>query len=287
MNIPADSQLSGLGSKDTSTSGDSSFESDKRTFFTNLATREFGALHAHQTEGLWTRDSTGKREWGNVSEHCLVEAARVQIFAELLGLDESLSSDLRTAAVLHDFHKKSEIELVNSDISVLEQSYLKAQKLGHDKLVSAGYKLRIVYLAGAVGHETVPVTEAILDKEIIDEEDIAWLIMHYVDDYTINAEWVSDSEFIDGANVNDLDRRLDKAEANSRYQQYSPSPNGEPALSAQRRVGHLVEQKLAKLIEERSGPRVDGPDLPAYVDRMLRQKIQNSRHHIDQAAPLY
>ena len=83
----------------------------KREYFVRLGLQMREALKLHKKAGLWERKE-GKRDWGNVSEHCLVETARVNVFADKLGLSEDVKKDLATAAALHDSFKKGEKEIV-------------------------------------------------------------------------------------------------------------------------------------------------------------------------------
>jgi hypothetical protein len=103
--------------------------------------------------------------------------------------------------------------------------------------------------------------------------------MHYVDDYTINDRWVVPAEEGSHGLVNDLDRRVDKNEANPRYQKLNEEGRmvfrGETAYQAQRRVGHLVEQRLASLVKEKSGNDIRPERLPEMIDQMIRREIEN------------
>ena len=252
------------------------FQNLKTKYFFNLALHERGALDFHKTEGLWQRDETGEREWGNVSEHCLVEVARVQVIAQALGLDENLSGDLMTAAALHDYFKKAEKAILERK-GLTWEAYEEAQQIVAKNLTEAGFGKRIVKLVGSVGHSTVFDAEALLLKPELTEDDIAWLIMHYVDDYTIGSEWVRETEDVGNLKVNDLDRRMDKNEADPRYKILNEAGReyygGETAYQAQRRVGHLIENRLAELINVRQGLSIQPVDLPVFIDNLLQQKI--------------
>jgi hypothetical protein len=50
---------------------------------------------------------------------------------------------------------------------------------------------------------------------------------------------------------------------------------GETAYQAQRRVGHLVEQRLASLVKEKSGNDIRPERLPEMIDQMIRREIEN------------
>jgi hypothetical protein len=74
-----------------------------------------------------------------------------------------------------------------------------------------------------------------------------------------------------------LDRRIDKNESNPRYRQINEDGklffNGETAYQAQRRIGHMVEKRIAKLIELKSGEKIDPLKLPEIIDMEIKNKI--------------
>lgn len=256
-----------------------SFEYKKRAFFSNLAVQEIDALRMHKKRGLWERTPEGSRDWGNVAEHCLVEVARAQIFAELLGLSSEITADMMQAAAVHDYFKRVEKEIMTAG-GFSYDSYAAAQKIVAVDLPTNGYSERVTRLAGAVGHETSLEAQRILGLADPNEDDIAYLVMHYIDDYTINSDWAGEAEDTDGNKINDLDRRLDSVEANPRYQTLNQEGtihfNGETPYTVQRRVGHAVEQILAELIGEQTGKAIDPVDLPVYIDGLIKEKIETN-----------
>src|SRR5437588_8011011 len=91
------------------------FESQKRDYFFSLGLKVRRALSLHKDVGLWNRVYTdgklvNKRDWGNVSEHCLVEVARIATLAEMLDFSEQTTRELEISATLHDFNKRYEKE---------------------------------------------------------------------------------------------------------------------------------------------------------------------------------
>ncbi len=258
-------------------SGLQDFESQKQDYFSQIALEERSALRLHKEFGLLRRGASGEREWGNVAEHCLVETARARVFAELLGLNEELSRDVSTGAALHDFFKKQEVAVMGES-GPSWYAYDFAQQLGTDELRKADISPRATKLAGAAGHSAVPKTEAILAKPDLEDEDIAHLVIHFIDDYTVGSEWVQPAEINDGKKINDLDRRMDRNEANPRYRSLNQEGkqhfDGATTFEAMRRAGHAAGVKLAELIAERNGLEpLDSLDLPVYIDDILRQKI--------------
>jgi len=143
----------------------------------------------------------------------------------------------------------------------------------------AGFDNRVIRLAGSVGTNSLKETEEILKKEFLSQDDIAFLILHYVDDYTINSDWVKQSELSsDNTLINDLDRRMYKNEVNQRYIKLNEEGrehfNGETSFEAQRRIGHLVEERLASLINKNSNQSINSKDLPQFIDTEIKNKIE-------------
>jgi len=251
-------------------------EQQKRVYFGNLSRQTFNELKLHSQVGLWERVD-GKRDWGNVSEHCLVEVARINVLGRALGLPEDVQKDLTKAAALHDFFKKGEKEIVVArglSWEAMEEAEAESEK----RLQEAGFSERVVRLAGAVGHNSLQETQRILAQDTFSADDTAFLVMHYVDDYTVNSDWVQPTEVQpDGRGINNLDRRMDKNEANSRYAILNEAGrqhfNGETSFQAQRRIGHMVEGRLADLLTQQTGQSVEPLRLPEFVDDGIKAAI--------------
>ena len=252
-----------------------SFEKQKTKYFSQLAIKVKEMLKFHKVAGLWERKGE-KRDWGNVSEHCLVEVARADVFAEKLKLTDAVERDLVLAAALHDFFKKAEKEMAVAG-KLNWELYERSGQAQTQSLVDAGVKPEIIKLVNSVAHSALADMEKLLRKDQLNDEEIAALIMHYIDDYTVNAEW---AELADQTGKNDLDRRLDKAESNPRYEQINKDGIGrfrenETAYQAQRRIGHDVEARLAELIIEKSGEIINPRDLPTVIDQEIKNKIES------------
>ncbi|MBI2045828.1 MAG: HD domain-containing protein [Parcubacteria group bacterium] len=257
------------------------FDNQKKRYFTNLSIQMRDAFKLHRNAGLWERVN-GKRDWGNVSEHCLVETARVEILAAWLRLDEQMKSHLKTAAALHDFFKKREKEIAASE-EYSWHGFEKAEAESERLLKEAGFDKSIVRIAGSVGHSSLLDMQKIMAQARPSGEDIACMIMHYVDDYTSGSVWVKPAEMSNGENINDLDKRIASAEQNQRYTKinlYGKENNlfekGETTYQAQRRIGHLVESKLAKLMSATTGKTIAPLDLPELIDNAIREKITSN-----------
>lgn len=253
------------------------FELKKTKYFASLGIRVREALKLHQSQGLLEK-SEGTREWGNVSEHCLVEVARVEVLADALNLSPELKHDLMVSAAIHDALKRKELELIASRPSPWQGS-VEASKLSSDTIRQAGFSERVVRLEGAVALEPIPEVELMLRQSKLSDEDVAFLIQHYVDAYTVNAEWVQPKTTKDGATViNELDRRIDKNESNPKYKILNEEGrkyfSGATAYETQRRIGHDVENALTNLIRQHQGIDLEPLDLPEYIDQKIRENIE-------------
>ena len=254
---------------------------EKTKYFSRLAVEMREALKLHKRAGLLERNKDGKRDWGNVSEHCLVEVARVDVFGNMLNLPDDLKKDLRTAAALHDFFKKGEKEIVTAN-GFSWNAFEAASAESMRQMREAGFSERVVRLAHSMGHDSLTETEHILKNESLSQDDIAYLVQHYVDDYTLGSEWATQAEITaDKKHVNAFDRRIDSTEPNPRYARLNEEGKarfgGETTFDAQRRIGHAVEERLARLINESGGQSIHPKDLPQFVDEEVRKRIQGRR----------
>ncbi len=254
------------------------FNNKKRRYFIRLGLSVREALKLHKKVGLWERKDS-KRDWGNVSEHCLAEAARVDVLADKLGLSDEIKRDLVVAAAVHDFFKKGEKEIVSTE-GLTWDSFEKATEESTRQMREAGFSERIVRLANAVGHDSLKETETILKEEQLTQENTAYLVLHYVDDYAIGSDWADPAEMSSDCNkINSFDKRIDSNEANPRYARLNEGGreyfNGETTFEAQRRIGHLVEEKLTTLLSEKTGQIIDPKELPQLIDAEIKKEIEN------------
>lgn len=252
------------------------FERKKQEYFTKLGLQVRSALALHKAAGLWQKDNEGEKGWRNVTEHCLVEAARTRTLATMLGLKEGVSKNLMSAAALHDFFKKGQKEITITG-GLNRAAFAEATRQADRVMHNAEIPEEVTRLVDAVGDESLLETKKILEKDELSEDDIAFLIMHYVDDYTIGSDWAGSSEAKDAKEINDLDRRMDINEANPRYQKLNEEGRaifgGETAYQAERRIGHLVEEKLADLMKKGGDGAVDPIKLPEVIDQKIKEEI--------------
>lgn len=249
------------------------FEDKERDFFIKIGlhVREAFKMHKDKEAGdLWGRKDSQK-DWRNVSEHCLVEAARAEVFAEKLELSGETKNNLIIAVALHDFYKKHEIEKAGEE-GLSFESMVHASEEASKILKKRGFSKKIIRLVGSVGADSLIETEEILKKQNLTEEDIAFLILHFIDDYSTGSDWVE-------AGTDALGIRIDKAEANPKYKLLNEQGreyfNGETSFEAQRRVGNLVQDKIANLMKERGMTIDDSSGIPYMVDQEIKNKIES------------
>lgn len=248
-------------------SEESIFERKKHDFFLALGLRARDWLKTHKhLGGLWQGEKS--QRWENVTKHCLVEAARVEEFSDLLNLSPKAKNELFAAAIIHDYNKKEEIEHTGAQNRTPE-SFEEVYAITSNKLKEFGVDETVIALADSVGHSPVPEIEKILEQGELDEFDVQKLVMHYVDDYTLGDEWVTPTEQSNGVLINDFDRRMTYNEANQKYIKIKE----QGYYQEMRRVGYLVESKLTSLIKESSGIDIDAKSLPEFIDKKIRAKI--------------
>lgn len=247
-----------------------SFERKKQKYFTRLGFSVREAFKLHKDAGLWDRvEGSSKRDWGNVSEHCLVEVARAGVLADMLGLSEKAKRDLKIAAAMHDFFKKGEKEVATAG-GLNWKSFEKASEDATRVMQDSGVSPAVVRLVNSVGHGSLKETERVLEKPELGDDDLAFLVMHYVDDYTVGSKWVGEGDI--------LDERMAANTSNERYTVLNEEGmehfNGETAYEAQGRIGHAVQERLTQEIFTRSGISIPPLELPMFVDNRIRKDIE-------------
>lgn len=265
-------------------------QGNKTRFWAKTALSVRDGIGMHQVSGQLTKDpETHKRPWGNVSEHCLVQVARVETLGKWIGLPVPVTAEMKVGAVLHDFHKRQDITATRLAIqaggSPLATVRAEQQK-GDDLLRTAGFSNRVRRLASSAGGDTPQLIEAqrILDQETLSDDDWAYLVVHYVDDCSIGADWVIPSQVgTGGKRINIIDFRAAGNKAKPEYakisQQVTAELSGHPVFGGMSNydswslVFHQIEQRLAKKISERTGEAMDPLTIPELVDQKIRDAI--------------
>jgi len=259
----------------------------KREYFFRLSLKLREALRLHKEAGLWARVGNAERDWGNVTEHCLVEVARVGVLADMLGLSHEMRDKLLRAAALHDVHKKTEKDMMNKAATnggSVWTAYDEAASISTQNLHDVGIDPVTVRLAGAAGHGVLHEVEHMLDAPELSEEDIAFLALHYIDDITMGTDWVAPAQVReDGTLQNALDFKMGEGnegriKPGSTYdllnQAGSDHFGGDTTWRHELVVGRRVEEKLASLINAQTPQlSIDPMRLPEIIDNGIRDAI--------------
>ena len=267
-----------------------SFEQKKTNFFSALGVELYKALELHKTVGhLWEKEFDTKREWGNVSEHCLVEAARSEILADWLDFSIDNKQNLMIAAVLHDLMKKYEVLGIRdkskdeSALQIMRDNSDNAKQL----MRQAGIEEDVIEISSFAGGdpEILLKVKKILDQEDLNDTELAFLIMQYIDGYTINADWVEPLDQITMDNA--VDHRRRKNELNrinleikddvAREFEGLEFFGNKTNVQAVSDLGHLIEEKITKIIFNKTGKTIDPLMLPEFIDDEIRKRINNPK----------
>lgn len=257
---------------------DTEFEINKREYFYRLGLKVRKALQPHKAWGLWDRipgDPERKRDWGNVSEHCLVVVARGEAFADLLGFSPAVRNGLMLAATVHDFYKRGFREATRNSADPRADT-LRAEEESARIIEESRLQVEAVEIVKILGDSMITVAGKIAEQPVLSELDQAKLVLRYIDDYTMGSSWV---DSVDSSGKNSLDRRVDVNDANPKYyqnsEQWREHLGGESLHEAQRRVGHLIEGRLTEIINTRCKEPVEPLSLPQFIDETVKQRIQN------------
>ncbi len=261
-----------------------------RSYLESIARAHPRAIALHDDPGnLWSPDENG-RHWGNVTEHCLVEAARVYELAELLGFGDGLKRELVEAAVVHDFYKKREIELTREHAlrgGSGREGVLVNEGEARGVLLSAGFsEAQVLWVQSVSGDpDNVIFVKGIVDSGRTDPEELARIILHYVDNYTRGASWVTRAEESEAGVLNDIDRRNIMNAENPDYQKmneegrasYAGHPffDGMTRFEAARSVNHEIEKLFSLVLAARGVPIRFPEQLPEFIDELIRERVRS------------
>ncbi|MFH1162112.1 MAG: hypothetical protein V1696_02460 [Candidatus Jorgensenbacteria bacterium] len=260
----------------------------EREYFLSFARTHEREIALHENPGgLWEKDVNGN-DWSNVTEHCLIEAARVDMLARLLGFSDRIREYLTSAAAVHDFNKKEDIRRTHEDIAAGgsgRKGNLITEEESEKILRAAGFSDIVVSLAGCVSGDPKDVyrMKNILDLADPSPEDIAHLVMHYVDNYTRGSMWAEPSEKRGGQALNDIDRRNEMNTSNSAYKKIDreglvlneghPFFDGMTRFEAAAALSHLIEKRLSGIMRVRGIDVRDPLDIPEFVDARIKENI--------------
>lgn len=214
-------------------------KNEKTRFFSEFAAGMKSDMRTLQSGGVLGKDAK-EAGWRNVSEHCLVEALEAQILAEKLGLDPD---KLKKAAVIHDWYKRREIELVEKHGPTAHDSTIAEDA---ELLHTMGYDDQVIKISKSVGHSALSQMES---KDVTLEE----MVMHYIDDITANTDIVM------------LEQRMEKNEKNIKLQKLDEMT---PFFARQREIGKKIESIIASKLG------IDPPEeLPNFIKKEIERKI--------------
>lgn len=260
-------------------------EAQKTAYFQDLAISTLSSFRLHKAAEHFdyedAQDGLRVQGWRNISEHCLVEVARVDVLADLLNLPEDIKKDLQFAAAAHDYRKKGEILERKRDTS-WDGATVSVDKTA-ELLWQSKLSRRAIEIAQAPGSRTILQIEKMLDEEPehLSETDIAYLGMHFVDDVTSGSNWVSEATVENGILVNDFDKRIMNLLNNPKYAQEIEEGKlhlgGRTIVEAMLVCGDRVESLLEALIRERSGIDIEHKRLPEYIDSQIKSRIAETR----------
>ena len=152
-----------------------------------------------------------------------------------------------------------------------------------EKLRESGFSERVIFLTNACGGipEILLKVKRILDKDMFSDEDIAFLIMHYTDAYTMGSSW---AESVSSSGENELERRMFKNKKNKKYTKLEKellavrdpceSLFFEKTLSmVMTELGHEIERRFARIIAEKTGKQIEPVRLPEIIDEEIKDRI--------------
>jgi hypothetical protein len=184
--------------------------------------------------------------WGNVFEHCLIQAIAADVISDLLNLGEEEKQKLMKAAAVHDWNKRSEKK--QGDFT--EEERQKAESLltevNPDKTLLAATGLDF------------------LAKISKPESGVSFLekLQFYLDDITRNTEIVSFDD-----RINEVESRRQDLNENDDYTKLF----GMKFFDKEREVGHSIEQEIYDKLKQ-NGVEID---IPSDIPHLIRKNIED------------
>jgi len=174
-------------------------------------------------------------DWSHIYNHCRFEGEVAIILSDLINLNETDSTILIKAAILHDWYKRYEIEQVKG---LGMEDYKNSENDSYDKLLALGVQNRIVEVAHSVGSLAL--------EEIINSQNLLQKIMHFIDDICLNDKIV------------EIDERIDYNE--QKYPQLSKEGReefgGRTYFEMQRIVGKQIQSEIETILKIEPGSLV-------------------------------
>lgn len=241
-------------------------------------------------EGLLEKKDDGARKH-MAPEHIITVMAGSEALGDLISEKKEFlnkdKNDLLLAAAVHDVNKDIEHRAVglfldDENKGFGQAGYDLAGDISRQKLKFAGLPENVIRIHDKTGHASCPEIEDILNgKTNFTEKDILKIfILHYIDDIVTNPNIIDPEITSDehGNRLNALDRRCIQNEKNPTYEKYNlawkrdeRNKTGESAFEMQRRVGHLVERRLAEILHIN-----DPVTLPEVIYNKIQQNMEEN-----------
>ena len=250
----------------------------KREFFSTLALQNKWAMKLHRLSGQTQRgekppryDGDKDQRWGDVTQHCLVEAAASRVLSDTLGLSPKDKEKFFKAALVHDAHKRPEIEAINAAKASLgadasPEDFDRINDIAYDQskqfLLDNGVDPEVVRLTGTVAHTSVDQFVELDEHNTMrlrDDVPLLDMAMHWLDDATKQTQVVTIPERMDYL-VENQDRYPYVEAGRAKW-------GGRTYFEAQREAALLVQDKLEAVagIEHGTLPQVVNNGLAASI----------------------
>jgi len=225
--------------------GQENFEQKRREFFASFAMKHFSDFHLHKEFGVLEK----QEGWRRVSEHCLVEAVAADTLAKELNLSADERQAMVTAALLHDFYKRKEIEAEKQGgAKGMEYEMEHARAILEERDVPPD----IIKLMNAVEHTALE--RIVRDPKTLFTEKL----MHYLDTITMESNIVSPDERIDY-----FERRYHDVGESGRA-----VFNGKSYWDVEREACRAIGQEIARRL------RLQKPeDVPGFIREKITRRI--------------
>lgn len=226
--------------------------------------------------------------WRNITEHCLVQVARAETLARWIGLPEDVIKDIRTAEILEDYSKRREMEKTKKAEggSPLE-AYKKHVKEASDQLREAGFSVRVIYFTNSPGGHVSELlkTREILEKKDLSANDWGYLIVHYIDDCSIDSDCILPMQTDPtGVQKNIVDFKSEQNKAKAAYGKILEEIGeelkgtvyeGRHNQDVMTELSHEIERRLARRIFKKTGIKVNPFSIPEIIDLRINESIQS------------
>jgi HD superfamily phosphodiesterase len=203
--------------------------SSRTKYFSSFALSHMPEMRLLRLGGILGR---GNKEWRNVAEHCLTEAVAADVLAEHLSADRST---LVSAALLHDWYKRQEVEAMK--VSGAKSGHVVTLEEDKRVLGERGVNERVI----SVAHSNIPETA---DHRELAARSLEEKILHFVDVITSGSDFLS------------VDERFDVLELKPRNVEFSESFRerfGKSLYELQRELGHIEQEEFEKKLGLSSG----------------------------------